>query len=88
MEGVKRVKYVPMPPKIYKDGKKTCSFPHFLAYKSPKKPFFAQKYLTRYTSMMFFLRKNSILKLFITLAIVELYLLKVSEVIYAPSRSD
>jgi hypothetical protein len=25
-------------------------FQHFLAYKSPKTPFFAQKYLTRYTS--------------------------------------
>jgi hypothetical protein len=29
-------------------------FAHVLAYKSPKTPFFAQKYLTRYTYEMFF----------------------------------
>ncbi len=29
-------------------------FAHVLAYKSPKPPFFAQKYLTRYTHEMFF----------------------------------
>ncbi len=27
---------------------------HFVAYKSPKTPFFAQKYLTRYTHETFF----------------------------------
>jgi hypothetical protein len=50
MEGVKEVKYAPLPPKIYKNSKKMGIFQHFLAYKSPKTPFFAQKYLTRYTS--------------------------------------
>jgi hypothetical protein len=29
-------------------------FAHVLAYKSPKMPFFAQKYLTRYTHETFF----------------------------------
>ncbi len=32
----------------------TGSFKHVLAYKSPKMPFFALKYLTRYTHEMFF----------------------------------
>ncbi len=43
-----------MPPEIYKNSKKTGSFPHFLAYKLPKTPFFAQKYFKRYTPEMFF----------------------------------
>jgi hypothetical protein len=43
MEGVKGVKYAPMLPAIYENGKKTGGFPHFLAYKSPKMPFFTQK---------------------------------------------
>ncbi len=37
------------PPEIYENGEKTGSFTHVLTYKSPKMPFFAQKYLTRYT---------------------------------------
>jgi hypothetical protein len=53
VEGVKGVKYTPMPPDIY-ERRKTSGFPHFLAYKSPKTLFFAQKYLTRYTPEMFF----------------------------------
>jgi hypothetical protein len=57
------------------------SFAHVLAYKSPKTPFFAQKHLTRYTHETF-LRNMSIFKI-TTLAIAELYLFKVSEVIYA-----
>jgi hypothetical protein len=40
-------------PKIDKNGKKTGGFAHVLAYKSPKTPFFAQKYLTRYTHETF-----------------------------------
>jgi hypothetical protein len=32
---------------------KTGGFLHFLAYKLPKMPFFAQNYSTRYTSKMF-----------------------------------
>jgi hypothetical protein len=33
---------------------KTCGFALILAYKSPKTPFFALKYLTRYTHETFF----------------------------------
>jgi hypothetical protein len=43
VDGVKGVKYAPMPPEIYDNGKITSSFTHFLAYKSPKMPFFAEK---------------------------------------------
>jgi hypothetical protein len=44
-----------MPPEIYESGKKTGAvLKHFLAYKSLKTPFFAQKYLTRYNPETFF----------------------------------
>jgi hypothetical protein len=43
-EGVKGVKYAPMPTGMYENGEKTDSFMIFLAFKSPKTPFFAQKY--------------------------------------------
>jgi hypothetical protein len=46
VEGVKGVKYNPMPLQIYKNSKKTGGFTHFLAYKLQKMRFFAQKYLT------------------------------------------
>jgi hypothetical protein len=59
-EGVKGVKHTPLPPEIYKNGEKTGGFPHFLAYKLPKMPFFTQKYLTRYPPKTF-LRNESIL---------------------------
>ncbi len=39
---------------IAKNGKKTGGFAHVLAYNSPKTPFFALKYLTRYTHETFF----------------------------------
>jgi hypothetical protein len=42
VEEVKGVKYTPMPPGTTKQ-QKTGSFPHFLADKSPKTPFFAQR---------------------------------------------
>ncbi len=42
------------PPEIYENSEKTVGFVHVLAYKLPKRPFFAQKYLTRYTHEMFF----------------------------------
>jgi hypothetical protein len=42
------------PPEIHENGEKTGGFAHVLAYKSPKMPFFAQKYLTRYTHETFF----------------------------------
>jgi hypothetical protein len=42
------------PYKIAKNGEKTGGFAHVLAYKSPKTPFFALKYLTRCTHEMFF----------------------------------
>jgi hypothetical protein len=40
--------------KIAKKGEKTGGFAHVFAYKSPKTPFFALKYLTRYTHETFF----------------------------------
>jgi hypothetical protein len=47
--------YIPSQPyEIAKNGKKTGGFSHVLAYKSPKTPFFALKYLTRYTHETFF----------------------------------
>ncbi len=39
---------------IAKNGEKTDGFAHVFASKSPKTPFFAIKYLTRYTHEMFF----------------------------------
>jgi hypothetical protein len=38
---------------IAKNGEKTVGFADVLVYKSPKKPFFALKYLTRYTHKTF-----------------------------------
>ncbi len=40
--------------KIAKNSEKTGGFAHILAYKSPKTPFFALKYITRYTHETFF----------------------------------
>jgi hypothetical protein len=42
VEGVKGVKYAPMPPKMYENSKKTGGFEHFLAHKSRKMLFFAK----------------------------------------------
>jgi hypothetical protein len=39
---------------IAKNSEKMGGFAHVLAYKSPKMPFFAHKYLTRYTHETFF----------------------------------
>jgi hypothetical protein len=39
---------------IAKNGEKTGGFAHVLAYNSPKTPFLALKYLTRYTHETFF----------------------------------
>jgi hypothetical protein len=60
-------------------------FAHVLAYKSPKTPFFAQKYFTRYTHEMFF---EEYINFKIVHNLSQLYLFKVSEVIYAPNRTD
>jgi hypothetical protein len=47
--------YIPSQPyEIAKNGKNTDGFAHVLAYKSPKTPFFALKYLRRYTHETFF----------------------------------
>jgi hypothetical protein len=47
--------YIPSQPyEIAKNGEKTGGFAHVLAYKSPKTPFFALKYFTRYTHETFF----------------------------------
>ncbi len=42
------------PYQIAKNSEKMGGFAHVLAYKSPKTPFFALKYLTRYTHETFF----------------------------------
>jgi hypothetical protein len=39
---------------MHENCEKTGDFAQILAYKSPKTPFFAQKYLTRYTHEKFF----------------------------------
>jgi hypothetical protein len=39
---------------MYENGEKTGGFTHVLANNLPKMPFFAQKYLTRYTHETFF----------------------------------
>jgi hypothetical protein len=54
MEGVKGGEYAPSRQNITKIAPKTGGFPHFLVKKSLKMPFFAQKYLFRYTPKMFF----------------------------------
>jgi hypothetical protein len=47
--------YIPSQPyEIAKNGKKTGGFTHVFAYNSPKTPFFALKYLTRYIHETFF----------------------------------
>ncbi len=58
--------YIPSQPyEIAKNGEKNGGFMHVLAYNSPKKPFFALKYLTRYTHEMFF-EEYINLKFFVT----------------------
>jgi hypothetical protein len=58
--------YIPSQPyKIAKNDEKTGGFTHVLAYNSPKTPFFALKYLTKYTHETFF-KEYIILKFFIT----------------------
>jgi hypothetical protein len=51
--GIRSQISLPSRPKYIKTAKKG-SFAHIVAYKSPKTPFFAQKYLTRYTHETFF----------------------------------
>jgi hypothetical protein len=88
VEGVKGVKYAPMPTRMYKNVEKTGSFAHVLAYKSLKTLFLAQRYLTRYTPEMFF-EEYKYLKIFRLLrhcGVIQ-YLFNVSEVIYAHSCS-
>jgi hypothetical protein len=46
-------------PKYTKTTKKTGGFAHILACKSPKMPFFAQKYFTRYIHKMIFEEYNN-----------------------------
>ncbi len=47
--------YIPSQPyEIAKNGEKTGGFAHVLAYNSPKRSFFALKYLTRDTHETFF----------------------------------
>ncbi len=56
--------YIPSQPyEIAKNGEKTGGFEPVFAYKSPKTPFFAIKYLTRYTHETFF-KENINLKIF------------------------
>ncbi len=47
--------YIPSQPyEIAKNGEKRAGFAYVFAYNSPKTPFFALKYLTRYTHETFF----------------------------------
>ncbi len=79
--------YKPSQPyEIAKNGKKTGGFAHVLAYKSLKTPFFAQKYLTRYTHETFFEKYTNFQAH--CLSHCRVIPLQVSEVIYAPSRTD
>jgi hypothetical protein len=71
---------------MYKNGEETGGFAHILANNLLKTPFFAQKYLTRYTHLTFFEEYMNFEAHYLSHA--ELYLCKVSEVIYAPSRTD
>jgi hypothetical protein len=59
---------------------------HVLAYNSRKKLFFALKYLTTYTHETFSQEHTNFEGYYLSRA--EIYLFKVSEVIYAPSRTD
>jgi hypothetical protein len=45
---------LPSHPKYIRKQQKTGGFTDFLAYKSPKTPFFALKYLTKYNHETFF----------------------------------
>jgi hypothetical protein len=67
---------------MYENGKKTGGFAHVLANNSPKTPFFAEKYLTRYTHETFFEEYMNFKGHY--LSHCRVYLFKVSEVIYAP----
>jgi hypothetical protein len=58
------------------ENEKTSDVAHFLAYKSLKTPFFAQKYFKRYTPETFFEEYNNF-NIFLTSGIEELYLFKV-----------
>jgi hypothetical protein len=51
---LKEVNKPPCSPKFTKPAPKIASFLHFLAYKSPKTPFFNQKHLIKYTPKTFF----------------------------------
>ncbi len=62
-------------------------FTHFLAYKSLKTPFSVQKYLPRYIPEMFF-KEYINFQIFHNISHCGVSLFKVSEVIYAPSRTD
>jgi hypothetical protein len=52
--GCQRSRISPNSARNVRKQRKYWRFPEILAYKSPKTPFFAQKYLTRYTQKMFF----------------------------------
>jgi hypothetical protein len=65
VEGVIEVKETFQAARNIQKWQKTGGFTHVLAYKSPKTPFFAQKYLQDML-MRCFLRNTSILKLLIT----------------------
>jgi hypothetical protein len=73
---------------MYENSEKTGGFAHILTYKSPKTPFFSQKYLTRYTHETFFAIYMNFETHYISYYRVTVYLFKVSEVIFAPRRTD
>ncbi len=66
------------PPEIDKNSELTDGFAHILAYKSPKTPFFAQKYLTRYTHETFFQEYTNFQAHFLTLVLTALFIYFIS----------
>ncbi len=87
VEGVKGVKYPPCHQECTKTVKKKAVLCTFWLINCQKRRFLS-KVLNKIYSWDVFLRNTLILKFLITYGIVELYLFKFSEVIYAPSLLD
>ncbi len=73
---------------MYKKGAKTADFPHLLTEKSLKMPFLTLKYLTKYTPKSSFEEYINFQIFQYLRGVVDLFMFKVSEVIYAPSRPN
>jgi hypothetical protein len=77
-----------MPAEIHKNCAKNRRFPTLVDLKIANHAVFHSKVKNKIHSQDVFLRNTLILKIFITQGIVELYLFKVSGVIYALSHPD